>query len=115
MMVKPIVVKITGEVSDARGCLVTDGSVYYPFEIIAPFKEGDNDPPDKLRAAMEFSACVLDCATAESCTKSFEIGIPQCPSERAPGQFRNHFGGTPGYISVDEANANVDKIRNGGG
>ena len=111
-MVKPVVVKVTGKVSQYGPCQVTDTNKFYDFEIIAPFKEGDDLPGD-VGTAMEFSACILKCGGVEDCNNAMQAGVPQCPSERSPGQFQNHFGGQPGFISLDEANENVQKIREG--
>lgn len=113
MMVKPIVVKITGMASQYGPCATTSDEGVYPFEVVAPFRE--DDLPDNVASGMEFSACILECNDAEGCNKVMDGGLVQCPSDRAPGQWTNHFGGKPGYITLDEANDNIEKIRDGEG
>lgn len=106
-MVWPKVVKITGKVTGTGACETTDPNKYFDFEIIAPYME-NADVPDNLSVSARFSACYMDCDDNVDCHKIIEGGLPLCPSpEASPPAY---FGGTPGYISLEEAEENRLRI-----
>lgn len=110
MMVWPKVVRITGKAADDGNCPNLDTSKWYDFEVVAPYME-DTGGPESLSVSARFSACYIDCADAENCNKAIENGLGQCPSDLAPGQFENHFGGQPGFITPEEAEENRERIQ----
>ncbi|SPO02507.1 uncharacterized protein DNG_05180 [Cephalotrichum gorgonifer] len=104
MMVTPVVVKITGQVTQQGGCNVVDETKYYPFEIVAPYLEGDDGQAENIRAAMQFSVCMYTCNGADSCNHALQIGLPWCPSDRTFDHGgEGNFGGQIGYIPIDQA------------
>lgn len=109
LLVRPRVVKITGKVSASGACITTDPNKWYDFEVIAPFME-DTGGPDNLSVSAQFGTCYTECGDVDICNELAGGGMPQCPSPLAPGQWTNHFGGKPGYISPEEAEENVERI-----
>ena len=54
------------------------------------------DLADNLSVVARFSTCYIKCADVDECNKVIENGLPQCLTDRAPGQWTNHFGGEAG-------------------